>query len=82
MKSVELASAEGRDTTRERGLAYQALFQYGDYVAGLGNLAEAKNAYDEAEEGARVLLEENPGDTPTYDLILDIRAAKKRLGLR
>jgi len=79
--AAELAQAKGETALNERRLAYNALFRYGNYIAGLGNLAEAKRVLDEAEEGALTLLGEFPQDHAIYQLILDIRAEKSRLGL-
>ncbi|MHC4713801.1 MAG: hypothetical protein ACYTAN_11115 [Planctomycetota bacterium] len=79
--AADLAQGKGDSALRERALAYQALFQFGREIVALGNLAEASDIFDKAEEGATVLLGEFPEDLAVRKLVLDIRAEKRKYGL-
>ncbi len=80
-RATELAIAAGGSALNERRLAANSLFRHGMYVASLGNLAEAKRVFDEAESAALSMVSEFPEDLAMYKLLLDIRAEKARLGM-
>ncbi len=81
MLAAELSRKTGDSAVIERRLAYHALFQFGKDVAALGNLAEAKRIFDEAEEGTTKLLSEFPEDMAMLKLVQDIRTEKAKYGL-
>ncbi len=79
--AADLAKKKGDSAVNERRLANHALFQFGKESVALGNLAEAKDIFDKAENGARTLLGEFPEDMALRKLVLDIRAEKEKYGL-
>jgi len=81
LRAANLARQKGESGLNERRFACNALLRYGKYVATLGNLAEAKRILDRSEEDARTLLSEYPEDQVVYNLVVEIRAEKSRLGL-